>query len=204
MIPAPLFAFLGLFAVKTTFLKIIISMSLLLATLLPGLFLLGLGSLFLANNSLVTASVRALPRSRRAAAVFFGLGAAWFLFNVWNLSAADFGEFRTPLFIGFAVIAVLAWQFVPEFLAVRGIAILLLLVASPLLHAAFTQYEHPARLFMVSLVFAGILFALWIGAQPWRLRDFIEWLYRTPGRSRVFGALLAGYGVLLTIVAFSY
>lgn len=179
-------------------------MSLLLATLLPGLALLAIGGLLLANNSVVTASLRALPRSRRAAAVFFGFGAAWFLFNVWNLSPADFGAYSKQLTIGFAVIAVLSWIYVPEFLAVRGLAILMLLAAGPLLHAAYQEYEHPARLFMVSLVFAGILLAVWFAAQPYRLRDFISWLYRTPGRSRTLGAACIGYGALLSIIAFTY
>ncbi|RRJ96487.1 hypothetical protein Ga0100231_021835 [Opitutaceae bacterium TAV4] len=179
-------------------------MSLLLATLLPGLALLALGGLFLTNNSLFTASLRRLPRSRRAAAVFFCLGAAWFLWNVWHLSPADFGEYRKPLTFAFAIIAVLSWLYVPEFLAVRGLSILVLLAASPLLHAAYQEYEHPARLFMVTLVFAGILLALWLGAQPYKLRDFIEWLYRTPGRSRALGAACIGYGALLSIIAFTY
>jgi len=54
-------------------------MSLFLATLLPGLFLVLLGGLLCWNGAPVAAQARALPRSRAAAYLFFGLGAAFFL-----------------------------------------------------------------------------------------------------------------------------
>jgi hypothetical protein len=43
-----------------------------------------------------------------------------------------------------------------------------------------------------------------LGAQPWRLRDFFGWLFARPGRARSLGGALAGYGLLLAIVAFTY
>ena len=50
----------------------------------------------------------------------------------------------------------------------------------------------------------GIAAAIWLGAQPWRLRDFLAWLFARPGRARVLGAGLTAYGVLLAGVAFTY
>jgi hypothetical protein len=179
-------------------------MSLLLATLLPGLLLVVLGAALLANNSGVISVLKGLPRSPGATYVFFGAGAAGFLYRVWHLSSADFGDYRTALFIGFAVIAVLAFYCVPDFLAVRGLSVLTLVGAMPLLDAAYMEYGHPQRLFMVSLVFVAIALAIWLGAQPWRLRDFFEWLFRSAGRARALGAVLCGYGALLAVVAFSY
>ena len=46
--------------------------------------------------------------------------------------------------------------------------------------------------------------AIWLGAQPWRMRDFLSWLFARPGRARSFGGALAAYGLLLAGVAFSY
>ena len=59
--------------------------------------------------------------------MFFGAGAVWFLINIWNLSPADFGEYRTPLFVFFGAVAILAFKYVPDFLAVRGVCALVLL-----------------------------------------------------------------------------
>ncbi len=179
-------------------------MSLTLATLLPGLFLVALGVPLLFNSSRVVSSLKALPRSQSAAYVFFGIGALWFLWNVLHLSPADFGDYRVWLALGFAAVAVLAFKCVPDFLAVRGLCVLVLLSASPLLEAAFMEYQHPQRLFMVTLVYVFIAFAIWLGASPYRLRDFFGWLFARPARSRTFGGALAAYGLLLAVVSFTY
>ena len=179
-------------------------MTLFLATLLVGLVSLALGAALVADTPLVRSMVRALPRSSGASYLFFGAAAAWFLYRIAHLSEADFGQYRTALFIGFAAVAVLSFFYVSEFLAVRGLAALTLLSAGPLLATAFTRYEIPQRLFMVGFVYAALTLALYLGAVPYRLRDIIEWLQRVPGRARWVGALFAGYGLLLAGVAFTY
>jgi hypothetical protein len=179
-------------------------MSLLLATLIPGILLLLIGAPLLFNHSGFTAMLKAFPRSTTATVLFFGAGSAWFLYNIWHLSPADFGDYRKYLFLGFAVIALASFKCVPDFLAVRGLAALVLVAASPFLTAAYMEYERPQRLFMVSLVYLSIALAIWLGAQPWRMRDFIAWLFARAGRSRVVGAVLTVYGLVLAGVAFTY
>jgi hypothetical protein len=179
-------------------------MSLTLATLIPGLLLVLLGVPLLLRHSGYIAMLKGFPRSTAASYVLFGIGAAWFLYAIWHLSAADFGEYRVYLFIGFLAVAVLAFKCVPDFLAVRGLATIILMGAMPLLDAAYMEYGKPQRLFMVSAVYLAISGAIWLGAQPWRLRDFFNWLFTRPGRARTLGAALAGYGLLLTVVAFTY
>jgi hypothetical protein len=179
-------------------------MSLFLATLITGLFLVILGFPLLLDISGVSAALKAIPRSPSAAWVFFGGGAVWFLDNIWHLSPADFGDFHVPLFLAFGAIAVLAFKCVPDFLAVRGVCVLVLLSAMPLLDAAYMEYDHPQRLFLVTLVYVCIVLALWTGAQPWRVRDFFSWLFARPVRSRGFGGFLTAYGLLLCGLAFTY
>ena len=48
------------------------------------------------------------------------------------------------------------------------------------------------------------MLAIWLGASPYRFRDFLGWLLARPARTRSFGAALLGYGLLLTVVAFTY
>ncbi len=179
-------------------------MSLLLATLIPGIILILLGALLVMGPSGGVATLRAFPRSQTASYVLFGGASIWFLYNIWHLSSADFGDYKVPLFIFFAIIAVLAFKCVPDFLPVRGAAALMLLAAGPLLRAAFMEYQYPQRLLMVTAVYLGLSIAIWLGAQPWRLRDFFEWLFRVPGRSRGLGLFLLVYGLLLTVVSFTY
>lgn len=179
-------------------------MSLTLATLIPGLLFVALGAPLALNHSGYAALLKALPRSQRATYVFFTAGAAWFLYNIWHLSPADFGDYRTLLFVAFAAIAVLSFKSVPDFLAVRGLCVIVLMGAMPLLDAAYMEYDRPQRLLMVTAVYIALGLAIWLGAQPYRLRDFFSWLFAQPGRARGVGSALAVYGVLLCGVAFSY
>ncbi len=181
-------------------------MTLFAATLITGLILLALGSLFLAGNSAITSMIKAFPRSRAATVIFFGGGAAWFLYQVAGMSAADVIGFSTPqpfLFI-FGALAVASFFYLPEFLAVRGLSVVILVGSWPLLMTAYGRYELPQRLFLVSVLYVAIAAAIYLAASPFRLRDFFEWLYRTPGRSRVLGGVLAAYGLLLAGVSFTY
>ncbi len=181
-------------------------MSLTIATLLPGIFLIVLGALLLVSNSAIVSIFKAMPRSQVAAVLFFGGGAAWFLYVMSGLSEADLILVQSPkpLMIGFGVLALLAFFYMPDFLAVRGLSVLTLLAASPLLGAAFGEYDRPQRLFMVTIVYVALALALYLNAVPYRLRDFFQWLFARPGRSRVLGGGLLGYGALLAVVAFTY
>lgn len=179
-------------------------MSLTLATLLPGLLLLVLGLPLVLGHSGYAVVLKAFPRSPTATYLLFGAGAAWFLHGIWHLSPADFGEYRKLLFVAFAAIALLSFKCVPDFLAVRGGCVLVLMAAMPLLDAAYMEYEKPQRLLLVSLVYASLALAIWFGAQPWRMRDFLTWLFARPGRARVVGGALAAYGVVLAAAAFTY
>ncbi len=179
-------------------------MSLTLATLIPGILLLLLGLPLVLNHSGYAALLKALPRSPRATYVFFTAGAAWFLHNIWHLSPADFGDYRKWLFAGFLIVAVLSFKCVPDFLAVRGLCILVLMGAMPLLDAAYMEYDQPQRLVMVAAVYVALSLAIWLGGQPYRMRDFVAWLFARPGRARGVGGALAGYGLLLCGVAFTY
>jgi hypothetical protein len=178
-------------------------MSLFASSLIPGVLLIALGLPLVLDVSGVKAAMRAFPRSSSAGYVVFGAAAAWFLYNILHLSNADFGEYRYYLFAGFGAVAVLAFKCVPDFLGVRGASALVLIAASPFLDSAYMEYGKPARLFMVSLVYVAIALAIWLGAQPWRLRDFLGWLFARPARSRGLGGLFLAYGCVLCAAAFA-
>jgi hypothetical protein len=181
-------------------------MSLFLATLLPGLFLVLLGGLLFWNGAPVAANARALPRSRAGSWILFGLGAAWFLWRLSRTGESDLIFFKSPrpVMIGFGVLAVLAFIYTPDFLAVRGLCILMLLAAEPLLYSAYMEWSHPQRLLMVTAVYVGLAAALYLAAYPFRLRDFFDWLFRSAGRPRLLGAILLAYGLATSAAAFTY
>jgi hypothetical protein len=178
-------------------------MTLFQATLFTGLFLIAFGAHFLWHGMRSAKSVQAFPRSQAAAVLLLGTAAAWFLYKVTQLGPADFGQYKNLLFVLFLVTAVGSFFCVPDFLAVRGLAALILLIAGALLEAAYMEAPM-ARLFLVSFVYLGIIAAIILGANPYKLRDFFEWLYAKAARPRIFGGIFAIYGLLLTGVALTY
>ncbi|MFP4156604.1 MAG: hypothetical protein ACLFU4_03215 [Opitutales bacterium] len=178
-------------------------MSLFSATLLTGLLLLAFGGHFLRHGPRTEASGKAFPRSQTAAYLLMGAAAAWFLYKVTQLGPADFGQYKGLLFLVFLVVAVGSFYFVPDFLAVRGLAALTLLVAGVLLEIGYMHYEA-AALILKTFVYLMIVAALILGASPYKLRDFLDWLYNSALRPRIFGGLFAAYGLLLVGAAFTY
>ncbi|MGB0264384.1 MAG: hypothetical protein ACPGCT_06210 [Opitutales bacterium] len=178
-------------------------MTLFQATLFTGLFLIAFGAHFLWHGMASEKSSKAFPRSQTASYLLMGAAAAWFLTHVAQLGPADFGQYKHLLFGLFLLTALGSFYFVPDFLAVRGLAGLMLLSAHAVLDAAYMQ-DPQARLFLVSFVYCAIVVALILGGSPYRLRDFFDWLYRRPNRPRLLGGCFSAYGLLLTAIAFTY
>lgn len=179
-------------------------MSLFLATLLTGLALIAWGLPFVKGGPAVQQRATKLLRSQNAAFVLFGGAALWFLWLVTQLGKADFGDYKMIMLVVFGAAAIGAFKYTPDFLAVRGLAGLILLAASPLLHAAYMQYDEPQRLLLVSMVYILIIAAMFIGTMPFLMRDLFQWLWAQPKRPKLFGGAFVAYGALLVVTSFTY
>jgi len=168
-----------------------------------GIILAVAGVLCLLGNERVASACKTFPRHKLLGYVLFGAGALWFLWNIAHLSQADEIGFlsRDMMLLIFAAIGLLSIPFVPDFLAVRGLAILYLLFARVALDAGWLQYSTPQRLFNFA-IYIGIVGALIIGASPFRLRDFFNWLFAAQMRHRIMGGVCVAYGLILTFSAF--
>ncbi len=180
-------------------------MTLFQATLATSFLLIGLGLPLLFNHTAARRFAGCFPRSKKAGGITMIIGTVWFLIShVNNLSNADFGEYKGLIVVVSLGILGLSFVYLPDFLAVRGASILVLLFAREVLDAAFLQYQHPSRLFMVSVVYLLIVAALYFSAWPYRLRDFFDWLFCKVARLRVIGMAITCSGFLLGILAFGY
>ena len=152
-------------------------MNLLQTTFIISALLIVFGLPLLFGHSLTRRFAQFFPRSKMAAGITMFLGTAWFLMrHIANLSDADFGDYKGLITLISVAILVFSFFYLPDFLAVRGASILVLLFAREALDAAFLQ-EPATRLFMVSVVYLAIVVALYLSAWPYRLRDFFEWLF---------------------------
>lgn len=178
-------------------------MSLFLATLLVGVLLIGIGAFQLAVPTKAKSVATGMLRSKAAAVVFLGIATVWFLYEIWTLGEPDFGNHKTKLFWGFLIVSILSHFYVPDFLSVRGLAALLLLCSDAVLDAAYMQ-DPASRLFLVGFTYVTIVACMYLGSLPYRLRDFFAWLYQNSMRPRILAGGLVSYGLLLTVVAFTY
>lgn len=142
-------------------------------------------------------------RSKRAAYVTMSIATTWFLYQIAHLGKADFGDYKQFIFILFLGGAILSFRMVPDFLSVRGVCGIYLQLASLFLDSAYMN-SAPSRLFLVSVTYLGIVVFIYLGAYPFRLRDFANTFMTRTHYSRTLGLVVALYGGVLLYNAFNY
>ena len=178
-------------------------MNLFTYTIVTSLGLLLAGFTFALNKDVWNKYICSFPRSTKLSLLFMGLSLLWFLVgHVSNLSEADFGEYKILIGTIGVGIAVGAFFYVNDFLAVRGLSILLLFYSREVLDSAFL-HESQSRLLLVSIIYLIIVLSLYLGAWPYRIRDFFAWIFDQANRSRNFGVLLILLGVVLGVSTFA-
>ena len=141
-------------------------------------------------------ALRQFPRSQIWGFALMGLATLWFLWNVSNESISDFAAYKKYMVFGFGAVGVMTCLFVRDFLAVRGLAILLLLVAKLMLDTA-RWHDSSWRLVISVWAYVWIIAGMWFTVSPWRLRDLIQWSTASERRVRVASAFRLSLGVLV-------
>ena len=173
-------------------------------TLLASIVLLLPGLVLVARPRAAEPVLRAFPRDRATGVATMLVGGGWFLYKILQLGQSDFGDYKNLLFLLFAATLIGSILYVRDFLAVRGVAILILLSANTGLKAAFGLYDIPERLVLVGILYLFIVLALYYGVLPFKMRESMNALSASPERIRVGGSVLTLMGLLLGIVAFLY
>src|SRR5436309_1447634 len=81
-------------------------------------------------------ALKKFPRYTPAGFILMLVATGWFLLNLRVESVSDFLSFKPALFVLFAGVGIGACLFVQDFLAVRGLAVLLLLLAKLMVDSA--------------------------------------------------------------------
>jgi len=90
--------------------------------------------------------------------------------------------------------------YVREFLAVRALGCLMLLVSGPVLASAFLQPQL-TRLLLPTLAYVWIIVGMYFIGMPYLMRDWVNWLLAKEGR---YGAAIwagVAYGAALLLLA---
>jgi len=145
--------------------------------------------------------LKQFPRSREAGMVLLFIVSAWAFWLVATMDLGEFSKYRTLLKILVPAAWFLSLKFVDEFLAVRALGILFLLVAEPVLEVAFLK-PGMGRLLVVLLAYAWALLGMfWVG-MPFLLRDQIAWWTKTGLRWQTgcLAGIVYGIAVLASAV----
>lgn len=172
----------------------------LLAILLGAGF--GLPQIFgLANPKKFAVTVQKFSRNLPAGVFLMLLGTAWFLWNVNTEPVADFAAYKTAMMTAFAAIGILSCLFVQDFLAVRGLAVVFLLLAKAMLdigrpHLGETTWVLVIQVWAYVLIIAGV----WFTVTPWKLRDFLNWMTATQARVKIGSAVRLAVAVFVLVL----
>jgi hypothetical protein len=183
------------------------------AGILLALWLIGSHALMLAKPAMVQGYLKKFPRDVMAGRVILGIGMLWFWLLVapeglGKLSALqmDLGEFNKSkpllrLLVPVALVAVAVS--VRDFLAVRALGLLGLMIAAPLLESAFLK-DPQSRLLVPIYAYAMLTACLFMVGMPYLFRDAITWVSAKNQRwnACAFGGF--AYGIATLICALLY
>ena len=155
----------------------------------------------LAKPNAFAAVVRKFPRNLPAGFFLMALGTLWFLWLVKQEPIADFAAFKPHMMAAFAGIGIATCIFVQDFLAVRGLAIVLILLAKLMVdtgrpHLGETAWVLVIQTWAYVLVAAGI----WLTISPWRLRDFLNWATANEKRVKVGSVMRLAFALLIVVL----
>jgi hypothetical protein len=160
----------------------------------------------IANPQKFAAAVRKFPRSLPAGIFLMLLGTAWFLWIVNQEPIADFSAFKPYMMFAFATVGILSCVFVQDFLAVRGLAVVALLLGKLMVDTGRPHLgESPWVLVVQIWAYLLIVMGIWFTITPWRLRDILNWATATEARIKVgsaFRLAFALFVILLGLTAF--
>ena len=152
----------------------------------------------LSKPAAYSAALRAFPRSFPWGCALMLLGTGWFLYYLSLESISDFASYKSYLLVGFAAIGIGSCIFVRDFLAVRGLAVVMLLLGKLLVDTGRPFLPVTSWVLVVQVwAYVLIFFGMWLTISPWRLRDWVTWATANGDRLKMICAIRLAFGVLL-------
>jgi len=181
--------------------------------LVLALWLIGLHALMLARPAAVQVFLKKFSRNDQLGQILLGIGMAWFWLliapsGLGKLSALsmNLGEFNGAkglLQILVPVSLVLVCRAVRDFLAVRALGLLGLMVAAPLLGAAFLK-DPTSRLLVPIFAYTVLTASLFCVGMPYLFRDAVTWVTADQKRWKLFSLAGLVYGIATLVCAFAF
>ncbi|MFM2083126.1 MAG: hypothetical protein RL380_1817 [Verrucomicrobiota bacterium] len=143
-----------------------------------------------------TAAAKKFPRHAMLGWVLMLAATAWFIWNVNQEADADFATMKPKMMVGFAGIGLGCCIFVQDFLAARGLAVLLLLLAKLMVDTA-RWADSDWRWVVSGWAYVLVIAGIWFTTAPWKLRDVIEWQTANERRLKLGATLKLALGIFV-------
>jgi len=181
--------------------------------LLLGIWLIASHALLLAKPAALQAFLKKFPRNDQLGQIILGIGLFWFWLLIaptgyGKLSALtmELGEFNSAkglLQILVPITLVLVCRSVRDFLAVRALGLLGLMIAAPLLGSAFLK-DPESRLLVPIFAYGLLTASMFCVGMPYLFRDAVTWVTANQQRWTLCAIGGLGYGVATVICAFAF
>ena len=148
-----------------------------------------------------SAAVRKFPRNYAVGIVLMLLATGWFVWNVNNEPIADFAAYKPAMLAGFTAVGVASCIFIRDFLAVRGLAVVLLLLAKLMVDTGRPHLGESSFVLVIQgWAYVLILAGIWFTVTPWRLRDLLNWATANETRVRIGSAIRLAFAVFILLL----
>src|SRR5471030_704214 len=145
-----------------------------------------------------TAAARKLPRNVPVGIALMLLGTAWFLWIVNQEPIADFSAFKPYMMTAFAAIGLATCIFVQDFLAARGLAVVLLLLGKLMVDTGRPHLgDSPFVLVIQTWAYVLIVAGMWFTITPWKLRDLLEWATANEARVKIGSVIRLAFALFI-------
>jgi hypothetical protein len=147
------------------------------------------------------ATARKFPRNYAAGVVLMLLATGWFVWIVNNEPIADFSAYKPAMFAGFAAVGILSCVFVRDFLAVRGLAVVLLLLAKLMVDTGRPHLgESPFVLVIQTWAYVLVVAGIWFTVTPWKLRDLLNFATANETRVRIGSGIRLAFALFIVVL----
>ena len=144
------------------------------------------------------AAVRKFPRNLAAGILLMLLATAGFVWNVNIEPVADFSAYKPAMMLGFAAVGILSCVFIQDFLAVRGLAVVILLLAKLMVDTGRPALSAtPWVLVFQTWAYILVVAGMWFTISPWRLRDLLVWATANEKRIKIGCGLRLAFGIFI-------
>jgi len=140
------------------------------------------------------------PRNYTWGVALMTIGLGWAMMCMNYMDMGEFHTLRSKFLIVIPVAYVLVLIYVKEFLSVRALGGLMLLVAGIVLQAAFQQ-PPLSRLLLPALAYVWIIAGLYFVGMPYLMRDLVSWVTASDLRWRAASVGGIAYGALVLVAA---